>query len=92
MRELIRGIQKDTEVTMVFVTHDQEEAVILADKIALIFDGVLHQNDTPDKFYEQPKSERIARFFGGLNFLPGTLKDGAFDASIGPLCAAAGGD
>ena len=83
MRELIRGIQKDTKVTMVFVTHDQEEAVILADKIALIFDGVLRQNDTPDKFYEQPKTERIARFFGGLNFLPGRLQDGSFDSAIG---------
>lgn len=83
MRELIRGIQKDTKVTMVFVTHDQEEAVILADKIALIFDGVLHQNDTPDKFYEQPASERIARFFGGLNFLAGKLDGGRFESSIG---------
>lgn len=83
MRELIRGIQRDTKVTMVFVTHDQEEAVILADKIALIFDGVLRQNDTPDKFYEQPATERIARFFGGLNFLSGALDNGRFDSDIG---------
>jgi ABC-type Fe3+/spermidine/putrescine transport system ATPase subunit len=90
MRELIRGIQKDTKVTMVFVTHDQEEAVILADKIALIFDGVLRQNDTPDKFYEQPATERIARFFGGLNFLPGKLTDGRFDSSIGQFAVPQG--
>ena len=90
MRELIRGIQRDTKVTMVFVTHDQEEAVILADKIALIFDGVLRQNDTPDKFYEQPKTERIARFFGGLNFLEGKLKDGSFESSIGQFAVPQG--
>ncbi len=83
MRELIRSIQKDTQITMLFVTHDQEEAVILADKIALMFDGVLHQNDTPNKFYEQPATEQIARFFGGLNFLPGKLDGGQFDSSIG---------
>lgn len=76
-------LQKDLKITMVFVTHDQEEAVILADKIALIFDGVLQQNDTPDKFYEQPATERIARFFGGQNFLPGTLENGRFTSSIG---------
>ncbi|MFK7805771.1 MAG: ABC transporter ATP-binding protein [Anaerolineae bacterium] len=90
MRELIRGIQKDTKVTMVFVTHDQEEAVILADKIALIFDGVLRQNDTPDKFYEQPATERIARFFGGLNFLPGKLDGGRFDSSVGQFAVPQG--
>ncbi len=90
MRELIRKIQRDTQVTMVFVTHDQEEAVILADKIALIFDGVLRQNDTPDKFYEQPATERIARFFGGLNFLPGTIADGVFDSKIGRFSAESG--
>lgn len=83
MRELIRGIQNNLNITMVFVTHDQEEAVILADKIALIFDGVLQQNDTPDKFYEKPASERVARFFGGLNFIPGTWENGRFDSPIG---------
>lgn len=83
MRELIRKIQTDLKITMVFVTHDQEEAVILADKIALIFDGVLRQNDTPDKFYEQPATERIARFFGGQNFLPGRVENGRFESAIG---------
>ncbi|MCP5099213.1 MAG: ABC transporter ATP-binding protein [Chloroflexi bacterium] len=90
MRELIRSIQNDMNITMVFVTHDQEEAVILADKIALIFDGVLRQNDTPDKFYEQPATERIARFFGGQNFLPGTLENGRFQSSAGQFAVTQG--
>ncbi len=90
MRELIRTIQKDTQVTMVFVTHDQEEAVILADKIALIFDGILHQNDIPAKFYEQPATERIARFFGGVNFLPGKLEGSRFESAIGQFSAPQG--
>lgn len=83
MRELIRSIQRDLKITTVFVTHDQEEAVVLADRIALMFDGILQQNDTPDKFYEQPASERIARFFGGLNFLPGKVNEGLFESAVG---------
>ena len=83
MRELIRNIQQQTKVTMVFVTHDQEEAMVLADKIALIFDGVLQQFDAPDRFYERPLTERIARFFGGTNFVTGSLVDGCFDSPIG---------
>jgi ABC-type Fe3+/spermidine/putrescine transport system ATPase subunit len=90
MRELIRGIQSKMKITTVFVTHDQEEAVILADKIALIFDGVLVQNDTPDKFYEEPVNERTARFFGGLNFVPGTMKDGRFESVLGQLAVKKG--
>ncbi len=81
MRELIRGIQRQLGITMVFVTHDQEEAVVLADRIALIFDGVLQQYETPDLFYERPATVRIARFFGGTNFIPGTLVDGTRFAS-----------
>ena len=90
MRELIRGIQRDLKITTVFVTHDQEEAVVLADQIALMFEGVLQQNASPDKFYEQPASERVARFFGGLNFLPGTVSDGRFESAIGSFQATQG--
>lgn len=85
MRELIRGIQQQLDITMVFVTHDQEEAVVLADKIALIFDGVLRQYDIPQKFYESPATERIARFFGGVNFLAGTLRENMVETEFGNL-------
>jgi len=83
MRELIRNVQQQTGVTTVFVTHDQEEAVILADKIALLFDGALQQFDEPNKFYERPLTEPIARFFGGTNFLRGILSDGLFETPVG---------
>lgn len=83
MRELIRNIQRQTGVTMVFVTHDQEEAVILADRIALLFDGVLQQFDFPDQFYERPLTEPIARFFGGTNFVHGVLSERLFETPIG---------
>ena len=71
MRELIRSIQQELKITSIFVTHDQEEAVMLADRVALMFDGVLQQFDAPRAFYERPRSERVARFFRNENFLRG---------------------
>jgi ABC-type Fe3+/spermidine/putrescine transport system ATPase subunit len=80
MRELIVRIQRQLGITTIFVTHDQEEAVMLADRVALIFEGQLQQYDTPRGFYTRPGSARIARFFGGVNFIRGR-KDGARVAS-----------
>ena len=71
MRELIRSIQQEMKITSIFVTHDQEEAVMLADRVALMFDGVIQQFDEPRAFYDRPRSERVARFFRNENFLPG---------------------
>jgi ABC-type Fe3+/spermidine/putrescine transport system ATPase subunit len=88
MRDLIRTIQRELGITMVFVTHDQEEAVVLADRIALMFDGVLQQYDVPDRFYERPATVRVARFFGGLNFIPGMYRAGQIETSIGCFNAA----
>ncbi len=77
MRDLIFSLQRRLGITTVVVTHDQEEAVILADRIALIFDGSVHQVGAPDDFYERPNNQRVARFFGGANFIPG-IKCGAW--------------
>jgi len=90
MRELIRDIQRSMGITTVFVTHDQEEAVMLADKIALIFEGVLQQYDQPDVFYNRPESLRAAKFFGGVNFLEGSCSDGKIKTVIGELVAPRG--
>lgn len=75
MRDLILSIHKEFKVTTVFVTHDQEEAVLLADRIALIFDGKLVQYSPSRDFYEKPASERISRFFGNGNVVRG-IKQG----------------
>ena len=83
MRELILTIQRDLAVTSIFVTHDQEEAVLLADNIALMFDGLLQQYASPAEFYQRPISERAARFFGGVNFIPATRNDGAVETPVG---------
>jgi ABC-type Fe3+/spermidine/putrescine transport system ATPase subunit len=85
MRELIVTIQKKLNVTTVFVTHDQEEAVLLADKIALIFDGKLQSYASPKKYYESPINKGVARFFGGVNFLKSTIKNSQIETEIGPI-------
>jgi ABC-type Fe3+/spermidine/putrescine transport system ATPase subunit len=85
MRDLIRDIQKKLGITTIFVTHDQEEAVVLADRVALILDGRLRQYDVPDAFYRRPADRDVAVFFGGRNLLPGMSSDGTFDSALGPL-------
>ena len=75
MRELIRSIQAETGITSLFVTHDQEEAVMLADRVALMLSGVLQQFGNPADFYERPRSSDVARFFRNVNALPG-VRDG----------------
>jgi ABC-type Fe3+/spermidine/putrescine transport system ATPase subunit len=85
MRDLIRSLQRDLGITTIFVTHDQEEAVVLADRVALILDGRLCQHDVPQAFYQRPASEAVARFFGGRNFVRGMARDGVFHSDLGPL-------
>lgn len=85
MRDLIRQIQERLALTTIFVTHDQEEAVMLADRIALMFEGRLQQEAVPQMLYERPASLRIARFFGTQNFVPGEVRDGTFESPLGPL-------
>jgi ABC-type Fe3+/spermidine/putrescine transport system ATPase subunit len=85
MRDLIRSLQREMGITTIFVTHDQEEAVVLADRIALILDGSLRQYAPADVFYKRPADEAVARFFGGHNFICGTATAGTFHSALGPL-------
>lgn len=85
MRELIRSIQREMGITSVFVTHDQEEAVMLADRVALMFDGVLQQYDMPQAFYQKPLSTRVAHFFRNDNALAGTRRGDVVETALGTL-------
>lgn len=85
MRDLIRSLQQEMGITTIFVTHDQEEAVVLADRVALILDGQMKQYDKADVFYKRPVDEAVARFFGGHNFIPGTSDGQIFDCALGRL-------
>ncbi len=66
--ELVR-FQRAVGITFVFVTHDQEEALTLSDRVAVMADGRVLQVDTPDGLYEAPQSRRVAGFVGTMNFL-----------------------
>jgi ABC-type Fe3+/spermidine/putrescine transport system ATPase subunit len=76
MRELILDVQRELAVTTVVVTHDQEEAVVLADEVAVLLDGRLAQRGVPRDLYERPASEQVARFLGAGN-LVAARRDGA---------------
>ncbi len=64
MGRLVCNLQRKLQITTVFVTHKQEEAATMADRIALLLDGTLEQFSAPRDFYTQPKTVRVALFFG----------------------------
>ena len=71
----IRNIQKNLNVTTLFVTHDQEEALTMSDRIAVMNKGVIEQIGTPVELYENPKTEFVAYFIGNTNLLKGQVED-----------------
>ena len=83
VRDLVRGLQRQLGLTTLFVTHDQEEAVSLADQVALMLDGRLVQHDVPRAFYDSPADLRVARFFGGRNEVPATVRAGQVTSALG---------
>ena len=90
MREEIRRIQQRTGVTTIFVTHDQEEALSISDRIVLMKSGVLQQNDLPQRLYNEPANQFVADFLGNppINNIPGTIQDGRFVTADGKADAA----
>jgi ABC-type sugar transport system ATPase subunit len=75
---LIKDIQKALGVTVVFVTHDVNEALSLSDQVAFLEKGRLTQIATPNDLYNQPKNKTIAQFLGACNLIEGDMKDGVF--------------
>ncbi|MCC7321907.1 MAG: ABC transporter ATP-binding protein [Rubellimicrobium sp.] len=67
--ELIR-LQRTVGITFILVTHDQEEALVMSDRIAVMFEGSIGQMDEPEILYRRPNSRRVADFIGKMNFLP----------------------
>lgn len=72
MREELREIQKRTGMTMIFVTHDQEEALSISDRIVVMRGGEVEQVSTPQELYDQPKTLFVAGFIGRINLIKGT--------------------
>lgn len=75
MRAEIRRIQKATNITTIFVTHDQEEAMAVGDRLAVMKKGVVEQIGTSDELYTAPDNAFVANFIGKMNFFKGILVD-----------------
>jgi iron(III) transport system ATP-binding protein len=83
LRREIRTIQKKVGITAVIVTHDQEEAMELGDRIAVMNEGRIEQVAPPRDIYQEPATEFVARFVGDVNVLPGRMYRGyAYSGSL----------
>ena len=69
----LKGIQRDVGITFVYVTHDQEEALTMSDRIAVMNQGRVEQVDTPEEIYERPATTFVAGFIGVSNLMPGEV-------------------
>ncbi|WP_211100015.1 ABC transporter ATP-binding protein [Acuticoccus kandeliae] len=91
MRFFIRSLQQRTGITTLYVTHDQSEAMVMSDRIVVMFDGEVRQFDVPSEIYNRPATRRIAEFVGLSSFVAGEVveRDGetgrVVDTSIGRL-------
>jgi putative spermidine/putrescine transport system ATP-binding protein len=83
IREEIRRLQKSLGITTIFVSHDQEEAMSISDRIGVLNHGVLEQIDTPRNIYNNPKSNFVAEFVGLNNKLPGLIVNDHFCSVFG---------
>jgi iron(III) transport system ATP-binding protein len=85
VREEVHTLLRDQGVTTVLVTHDQEEALSLADSVAVLRDGTIVQQGSPAELYEQPADERLARFLGAVNLLDAQFEQGVALTALGRL-------
>ena len=74
VRDEIRALQQDLRLTVVYVTHDQEEALAVSDRIIVMSQARIAQDGTPRELYEQPASRFVADFIGNANLIPVTLR------------------
>ncbi|GAH44410.1 unnamed protein product, partial [marine sediment metagenome] len=79
MRATLREIQKRVNITTVFVTHDQFEAMSISDRLIVMHDGLIEQIGSPSEIYQRPNSEFIASFVGYVNILDGVVKSAGTD-------------
>ncbi|WP_075996968.1 ABC transporter ATP-binding protein [Salaquimonas pukyongi] len=73
MQQELKSLQHELGISFVFVTHDQEEALVMSDRIAVLNDGLIQQLDKPEALYHRPKNEFVARFIGESNLFPGRV-------------------
>ena len=100
MQVELKRIQETVGITFVYVTHDQEEALSMSDRVAVMSNGHIEQLDDPRSIYDRPQTPFVAEFIGEMNFFTGqvtTVADGTFELDAGrgrrarARCRAAGG-
>ncbi len=89
LRREIRALLKQIKVPAVFITHDQEEALELGDRIAVLNSGRIEQVGTPHDVYNKPETEYVATFLGAANLLLGVVRGGAVEIGTTSIPAAA---
>jgi iron(III) transport system ATP-binding protein len=85
MRDEVRAILKGITATAVFVTHDQEEALFMGDRLALIREGTLEQIGSPEELYHNPNTRFVANFMGKTEWIPGKVTSDGIETEIGIL-------
>jgi spermidine/putrescine transport system ATP-binding protein len=88
MQVELKGIQREVGITFLYVTHDQEEALAMSDRIAIMDGGEVKQCSSPEDVYEHPAEAFVAGFIGVSNLLPGVAENGGVRLESGELCRA----
>ena len=92
MREEVEKLLRNTGTTGIFVTHDQEEAFTLSDRVGVLNEGRLEQLDTPERIYHHPATPFVAEFVGAADFLPGLVTTQGIVTELGIFANTEGGD
>jgi len=90
LRLEIVGLQRQLGIATIFVTHDQSEALVMSDRIAVMRNGRIEQLDTPNGIYERPASKFVATFIGAMTFIPASLVGGRDRDGFGTARTATG--
>jgi iron(III) transport system ATP-binding protein len=85
VRQEVRELLKQSKATAIFVTHDQEEALFIGDRVAVMNQGRLEQIGTPYEIFHRPLTRFVADFIGETDFLPGTVASTGVETSLGSL-------
>ena len=83
MRKLVKDLHRQFGMTTIMVTHDRQEAMIMADRVAVMFDGEIVLTGDPESVLSDISDERVSEYFGNNAFVRGTVHDGIFTASDG---------
>lgn len=82
MGRLVKKLHEEWKITTILVTHDVREALQMSDRIAMMSEGAILQYDIPKKLVEQPADAVVKEYFGKMNYVEGTVKNGIFESGL----------